>query len=248
MDIKDIIIYEDNDIIVVEKPRGVASQTERGAEPDMVSMLMNYFSGQGSENPYVGVVHRLDKNVGGVMVYAKNKHAASALSLQMTGRTVVKKYYAAVYGSLSMDKEGTMEDMLARDSSTNTSRVADSGDKSAKKAELSYRVKAHGMLGENEVTILDITLLTGRHHQIRVQLSSRGYPLVGDRKYGGAAALTNDADMGGVYIRGYIGLYCYTLTFIHPVTGKHMTFSRQPKDDIMRRILEQNDGRPEEAG
>lgn len=233
-DIKDIIIYEDSDIIAVRKPCGVASQTERGGAQDMVSMLMNYFHRQGQGMPYVGVVHRLDKNVGGVMVYAKNKKAAANLSSQMAApaaggkKAAVKKYYAVIYGGEKLGTEGVLSDMLVRDGRTNTSGVAERGERDAKRAELEYRVSAVGSLNGTEVRVLDITLMTGRHHQIRVQLSSRGCPLVGDKKYGAEA----NAECG---YRG-VGLYSYSLTVRHPSTGREMTFTAEPEGDIFRDI------------
>lgn len=237
------ILYEDKDIIVVEKPYGIASQTERGSSQDMVSLLMNYFHMSDAENkkelvsqaPYVGVVHRLDKNVGGVMVYGKNKMAAAKLSSQISGREAVKKYYAIIHHGERLTAEGTMTDVLIRDGHTNISRIAAGSEKNhkdAKKAELRYK-----LIGQAEITaggndsleklklyLADITLITGRHHQIRVQFSHRGCPLAGDRKYG--------AEENKHTSFRNTGLYCYSMTFRHPSTGKQMTFEKKPDNPM----------------
>jgi 23S rRNA pseudouridine1911/1915/1917 synthase len=253
------ILYEDKDIIVVEKPYGVSSQTERGTSQDMVSMLMNYFyenTAEKSKAPYVGVVHRLDKNVGGVMVYGKTKAAAAKLSSQISERSAVKKYFAVFFCPERIEKEGCMSDFLIRDGRTNTSRVASETERNcseAKKAELTYKIIGEAKLntageknknanfiqavknGEaNESTeitaphigLADISLGTGRHHQIRVQFAHRGCPLVGDRKYG--AEENRDIDSRNV------ALYCYSMTIKHPATGKIMTFENKPQTDVFK--------------
>lgn len=241
------ILYEDNDIIVVEKPYGISSQTERGSSQDMVSLLLNYFHQTDLKNtnkkppkvPYVGVVHRLDKNVGGVMVYGKNKSSASKLSGQISDRNTTKKYYAIIHNGDRLPAEGTMTDILIRDGKTNTSRVADENEKNqpeAKKAELKYKLvrqvemecKSEKGVEKKKLYLADITLITGRHHQIRVQFSHRGCPLAGDRKYG--AEENRDINFKN------IGLYCYSMTFKHPVTGKKMTFEKKP-DNAMFNIF-----------
>lgn len=221
------ILYEDKDIIVVEKPYGIASQTERGSTEDMVSLLMNYLH-EKSEPPYVGVVHRLDKNVAGIMVYAKNKNSAAVLSRQIADNKIDKRYYAAVYNGDILDDEGKLTDFLIRDGRTNSSKVTDENDKQGKRAELLYRKMSAITDNEKQVTFMDVKLITGRHHQIRVQFSSRGCPLSGDRKYG---VLENkDSSYRNV------GLYCYSLSFRHPKTGKEMTYTRQPSAGIFKEM------------
>lgn len=249
------ILYEDNDIIVVEKPYGIASQTERGSSQDMVSLLLNYFhqtdlnnakkvklsekNKKPSKVPYVGVVHRLDKNVGGVMVYGKNKLSASKLSGQISDRNTTKKYYAIIHNGDNLPPEGILTDILIRDGKTNTSRVAGENEKNhpeAKKAELKYKLvgqaetecKSDKGMKKIKLYLADITLITGRHHQIRVQFSHRGCPLAGDRKYGAE-------ENRNINFKN-IGLYCYSMTFKHPVTGKQMTFEKKP-DNAMFNIF-----------
>lgn len=222
------ILYEDKDIIVVKKPYGVASQTERGSGEDMVSILMNYFHEKGEKIPYVGVIHRLDKNVAGVMVYGKNKTAAGKLCGQIAGKDVTKKYYAAVHNGGSLEAEGVMEDILVKDGRQNISRVAGAKDKGGKRAELKYRVMSKADIEGKEITFVNITLLTGRHHQIRVQFSTRGCPLAGDRKYG--------MPRGEDITMGNIGLYCFSLSFDHPSTGKRLTFTETPSEGIFKNM------------
>ena len=133
------LLYEDKEIIVCEKPAGTASQNERGFTADMVSLLMTHEKESGVKQPYIGVVHRLDKMVGGVMVYAKNKSAAANLSKQIAQHKVKKKYYAVVMG-IPETQNGVMEDYLVRDGRTNTSGIAGKNEKDAKPAKLEYRV------------------------------------------------------------------------------------------------------------
>lgn len=260
------ILYEDNDIIVCHKAPGVASQTERSFDPDMVSMLMNHFHKSGVKNPYVGVVHRLDKPVAGVIIYGKNEKATKLLSEQITHHKFTKKYQAVVCGNISniagvpdlsqtsangsivsidSDNHYTLTDYLLRDAKTNTSRVVDislpefKSHKEVKKSSLSFSVskkieltpdnplyKENSPYG-NILSLVDIELLTGRHHQIRVQFSHAGYPLWGDMRYSPYAK-----EFGQ---RKGVALCAYSLTVKHPVTKKEMTFKIEPKNSIFNR-------------
>ncbi len=211
------IIYEDEEIIVCRKPAGIPTQTAALGEPDMVSMLKNYRA-EKKEEPYVGLVHRLDQPVEGVMLFAKTKKAAAILSKQVAMRDMEKEYYAVVEGEPS-EKEGRLTHWLLRDGKTNTSKVVDKNTSQAKEACLDYKVlgtlEAEGVLK----SLVCVSLHTGRHHQIRVQLSAMGYPIVGDRKYGKKNQ------------RGYkpLSLCSYRLNFLHPKTGKEMDFSILPE-------------------
>ncbi len=208
MDIR--IIYEDEAIIVCHKPPGTAVQTRRLGEPDMESLLKNYRAGRG-EPPYIGVVHRLDQPVQGVMVFAKTKEAAAYLSRQISAGLADKCYYAMVHG-VPEKKKGRIADELLRDAGTNTSAVVAHGTAGAKHAELSYEVVA----SKGGRSILKIKLFTGRHHQIRVQLAHAGFPIVGDRKYSFRENLSRSGEP--------LALCSYKIGIKHPLTHRKQEF------------------------
>lgn len=241
------ILYEDPDIIVVWKPVGTDAQSARGLGADMVSLIRNHLmlsklstrpvdkSVQKPAAPYVGVVHRLDRPVSGIMVFAKNKNAAAALSLQVSGdHGMEKKYLAVLCGNVDNFVDNPVDnlvDYLLKDQKENISRIVDKGIKDARRAELSCRIletipdETFGNLA-----LAEITLKTGRHHQIRVQMSGHGMPLWGDRKY-------NQAFRPGgpqANVRGDVALAAYELTFIHPATHKKMTFRQMPESQIFK--------------
>lgn len=207
-----VIVYEDNDIIVVNKPAGVPVQSSSLRTRDLVSMLKNYRKEKenlGGE-PYVGVVHRLDQPVGGLLVFGKNQKAAGSLSAQVRdGR--MKKVYHALVSEKPRDEEGMLMDYLLKDGRTNTSKVVKEDIKGAKKSQLSYK-----LLGsEGDYYLMEIQLYTGRHHQIRVQMAHGGMPLMGDRKY----------NPRGEHQGNVLGLTAWELCFFHPTTGKQMKFT-----------------------
>lgn len=222
------ILYEDEAVLVVWKPVGMESKSGRGFDADMVSEIKRYLSTKKAVDnhnlstkpvePYVGVIHRLDKPVSGVMVYALSKNAAAALSRQVQDRKLEKIYGAVVCGKPEKDVD-KLVDYLEKSVDGNESYVVDHGGKCGKRAELSYEALESLEDGGNGIlTLLRIRLETGRHHQIRVQFASRGLPLFGDRKYGtGAAAAA-----------GPLALCAMSLSFVHPSTGKPMTFSVPP--------------------
>jgi len=223
------VLFEDENIIVCHKPAGVSSQTERGFDPDMVSILMNYQHEKGIENPYVGVIHRLDKPVSGVMVYAKTKTAAAFLSKELATKHFNKKYYAIVMdNNLSikdtLENTGTLKNWLVHDVKTNSSFVAKNENKDAKEAILNYEILGTATVEGINLALLDIELLTGRHHQIRVQLSHAGYPILGDKKY-------NDKMPEKIPYKlkkTGLALCAYNLSFKHPITKEIMEFSLEP--------------------
>lgn len=205
------VLYEDKHIIVLIKPVGVLSQLGKENEENMLSILSEY---TGKE---VFPVHRLDKDVSGVMVYAKTKKAAAELSRQVSDRTMLKRYFAVAHSG-DIKGEGTLEDLLYFDKRKNKSFVVKRERKGVKKALLEYKSVA-----ENEqFTLFDVLLLTGRTHQVRVQFASRKMPLAGDRRYG---AKDNEA---------HIALFSRSITFCHPETKEEMCFEALPESDIFK--------------
>lgn len=222
------VIYEDGDLIVCHKQAGTAVQTRRLGQPDMESLLKNYRVQKG-EPPYIGVVHRLDQPVEGVMVFAKNAKAAAALSAQIRERGIGKYYYAvacADEGSFGQSggkipPHATLTDFMSWDKRTNIARIAEDG----KKAVLEYTVCAT----EGNRALFDIALHTGRHHQIRLQMAHLGCPILGDAKYGGTGCEG-----------GQLALCAYRLEMRHPSTGKLMSFCIEPENPAiaaMKHIL-----------
>lgn len=209
------VIYEDNHIIVVRKEAGIPSQADKTEDEDMLTIIKAYLKEkyQKPGNVYLGLVHRLDRPVGGVMVFAKTSKSASRLSEQVRNKTFKKSYIAIVNGKMERD-EDTLVDYLWKDEKNNTSYVVKETKKNAKRAELDYKVLKYDK--EKNISIIEIDLHTGRHHQIRVQLSSRGHSIVGDSKYHG-----KNIDKG-------LCLWAYKLTIEHPITKEKLTFSDVP--------------------
>ncbi|MCH5258996.1 MAG: RluA family pseudouridine synthase [Lachnospiraceae bacterium] len=226
----DRILYEDNDIIVCHKPAGIATQTARVGQADMVSEITNYLAmtTKGSR-PYVGVVHRLDQPVEGVLVFAKNRQAAADLGRQIQENRMEKYYYAVVCGR-DFKPCGELTDYLLKDGKTNTSRVVQPEVKEAKKAVLDYKIVAEQTCKEAadmalRIALVEIHLHTGRHHQIRVQMSHAGMSLLGDYKYAEPEVVKVSEQMN---IKE-IALCAYKLSFLHPGTGKLLQFQIEPE-------------------
>lgn len=211
------IIYEDEALIVCRKPAGTATQTPVVGQQDMVSMLKNYRAKR-KEEPYIGLVHRLDQPVEGIMVFAKTKEAAADLSKQVAERDFVKEYYAVTEGEFTQT-EGTLVNWLLRDGKTNTSQVVQENTPKAKKACLDYKVlEVQTDSNKYKESLIQVFLHTGRHHQIRVQLAAAGHPIVGDRKYGKREQKAYEP----------LSLCSCRINFIHPVTKKRMDFKIEP--------------------
>lgn len=229
------ILYEDYDILVVKKPAGIESQTSRGFEADMVSEIKNYLNKfyTDKEEPYVGVIHRLDKPVCGIMVYAKTKMAANHLSKQVQGSSIRKIYQAVVCGK-PVDNVYNYVDYLLKNGKTNYTHIVDKSVDGAKKAELSYRVLETREEAGGVLTLVEIQLMTGRHHQIRVQFASHGTPLWGDNKYNPEFAAEKGARPNR---RGSLALCSCGLEFVHPKTGKMMAFSMEPEGEAFRKFM-----------
>ena len=201
------VIYEDNHIIVVEKPINVPTCEDDSKDIDLLSLVKFYLKEQYNKpgNVYLGLVHRLDRPVGGIMVFAKTSKAASRLNEQIRENKIEKKYYCVVSGILK-NKSDILKDYLLKDSKMNKVVV----NKKGKYAELDYKVLAE----KENLSLIEVNLHTGRSHQIRVQFSSRNYPLFGDQKYNKKAIVGEQ-----------IALYSFSLTFKHPISKEVMTFS-----------------------
>ncbi len=213
------VLHEDEEIIVCYKPAGIATQNAKAMEPDMVSILKNYRKDKG-EDTYIGVIQRLDQPVEGVLCFGKTKEVTEALTKQLRDHKITKKYYAIITRG-NMPTEGTLEDYLVKDGRKGRAMVVKGDDPRAKKAKLSYRVVSE----VDDMRLLDITLETGRFHQIRVQLASRTAPIYGDVKYGGVS--TNRP----------LCLCAYQSRFLHPKTGIPMEFTINPKGEDFEDLL-----------
>ena len=221
------IIYEDNHIIVVEKMPNIPSQGDKTGDTDMLTIIKEYLKEKYNKpgNVYLGLIHRLDRPVGGVMVFAKTSKAAARLSEQVRNKELKKKYLVIVNGKLDKERD-ILEDYLLKNERNNLSKVVKEGTKNSKFASLDYEVIKYNE--ETNLSVLKINLHTGRHHQIRVQLSSRNHSIYGDQKYGTRG-------------RGkQIALWAYSLTIKHPITKKEMTFEDYPEKIGSWKILEQN--------
>ena len=209
------ILYEDKDIIVVVKPAGMASQEERSADMDMVSWLKNYFVREKKVKgmPYIGVIHRLDKPVGGVMVYAKTQQAARKLSEQVRGNKMTKEYLAVLTGTLPK-KEGRLEDMLISNGKTNRTEVVADKTSGAKKAVLEYKVKRTKFDQGQQYSLVNV----------HVQMAHAGAGLWGDTRYNPVFA-----DKKGWFD---LALFAWHLEFEHPMTKKHLIFKEQAGPQI----------------
>lgn len=219
------IIYEDNHIIVVEKPANIPSQEDKTGDLDMLTIIKAYLKEKYNKpgNVYLGLVHRLDRPVGGVMVFAKTSKAASRLSEQVREKVFKKKYLVIVNGKFE-EKKGTLKDYLLKNERLNKSRVVEEGTKNSKYAELDYEVLKYDK--EQNISLLKINLHTGRHHQIRVQLSSRDHSIYGDAKYNGRGSARQ------------LYLWAYELTIQNVISKEEMTFTSIPEKEKAWKILE----------
>ncbi len=201
------VLYRDEGLIVAVKPAGVLSEDAVGGMPSLIREAL------GSPGAYVGTVHRLDREVGGVMVYALRHGMAGRLSEALADPAAGKDYLAVLRGRPE-GEAGVLRDLLYYDGRTHKSFAVDRKRRGVKEAVLFYRtirtIRTEGV----DLTLVGVRLGTGRTHQIRVQFSSRGLPIVGDGRYGGG--------------RGGLALYACRLTFCHPVTGERLTFSHLP--------------------
>ena len=209
------VLYEDNHLIVAIKPAGVLSQSDGSNAPDMLTILKAYIKDkyQKPGEVYLGLVHRLDRPVSGVMVFARTSKAASRLSEQIRTRRVEKIYRCVVNGVL--EGEGRLENFISKDEASNSVTVSDVEKPEFKASYLDYRALA----SKDGMTLVEVKLGTGRSHQIRAQMAHAGHPLIGDQKYGKKDNRTKD-----------IALEAYKLSFEHPVKREFITFEAPVPD------------------
>ena len=210
------ILYEDNHIIVVEKIINIPSQADSSKDLDMVTLIKQYLKEKYNKpgNVYLGLVHRLDRPVGGIMVFAKTSKAAARLTESIKNHELKKKYYAVVRGYLK-EKKKVLKDYIIKDKNNNAVI-----DRNGKYAELAYTV----LKEKDNLSLVDIDLLTGRHHQIRIQFKNINHPLYGDQRY-------------GIKDKKQIALYAYNLEFIHPVKKTKMKFKLNPTNSFWDKWL-----------
>ena len=281
---KQQILYEDKDIIVCHKPAGIATQTAKVGQRDMVSEVANYLAvaskadSKSNKRPYVGLIHRLDQPVEGILVFAKNQRAAGELSKQISDGRMEKYYYAVIaldriaseldigvektssLEETNIEDEKTLVNYLYKDNKSNISVVVNKEQNGAKRAELHYSLlsripvrdlfkKYDNIIDNNiaytktenntsvladyentDIALAQIKLITGRHHQIRVQMSNAGMGLLGDYKY----ADDKTTQLAKLFGLKQVALYAYKLEFNHPVTGKKMSFLKNPEAGIFQ--------------
>lgn len=212
------ILYEDNHIIVVLKPQNIPTCEDESKDRDMLSIIKDYIKEKYKKtgNVYLGLVHRLDRPTGGVMVFAKSSKAASRLSEQMRDGDFEKRYYAVLCG-VPKEERAILTHYLKKNAINNTVYVCPPLTEGAKFAELDYRV----VETKGDFCLADVRLHTGRSHQIRVQMNAIGCPVYGDMRYGGEKAK-----------KGYLALWAYYLAFTHPVSRERLVFRVQPPKDV----------------
>lgn len=216
------IIYEDRELLVVRKPAGLATQTARVGQADVVSELKNY-----TGSPYLGIVHRLDQPVEGLLVFARTRGAAAALSGQLAEGTLNKQYYAVICGK-PVSEQGELADYLYKDV-LNTGRavVVEEQERfrfpDAREAITQYRLLRYAE--ETDLSLMDIHIETGRFHQIRAQMSHAGMALLGDAKYGNDAVQKRGRELGITHV----ALCAYSIAFQHPSKKEKICFQIRPE-------------------
>ncbi len=213
------VIYEDNHILVVVKPQNIPCQEDETKDEDLLSMCKNYLKQTYNKpgNVYCGLVHRLDRPTGGVMVFAKTSKAAARLSEQLKEEHFEKKYLAVTVGKPTLNQNYLVH-YLKKNPSTNVVNIVPQTTDGAKRAELKYNV----LDANDKLALVEVEIFTGRSHQIRVQLNSIGNPIFADVKY------------GGDIVKGYnMALWAYKLSFKHPVQDKVLNFTVYPPTEEM---------------
>jgi len=213
------ILYEDNHLLVAKKPPGILSQADASGAPDMLTWIKAYLKEtyQKKGNVFVGLVHRLDRRVGGVMVFAKTSKAASRLSEAIRNREMDKKYLVKVKGLV--EKDGAVTLTIAKDEKEKKAFVDEEG----KASLLYYRV----ICRNKDTSILEVDLITGRFHQIRLSMMEINHPIVNDYKY----------DEAQSFSREELGLWCYQICFPHPISKEKKTFTLFPTSTLWEKEL-----------
>lgn len=240
------ILYEDRDILVVQKPAGLATQSGSVTQPDVVSELKGYLakttakqSGKKQGEPYLGVVHRLDQPVEGLLVFGKNSGAAAELTKELSQGGLQKRYYAVVCGK-PVPECGELVDYLTKEQNQ-TARVVTGREKEfpqAKRAVLRYQRIAEEKISDlpgslqGSISLLDISIGTGRFHQIRAQMAHAGYPLLGDQKYGSEQSL----EISRQRRIANVALCAYQLEIRHPSTGRPLSWRIHPRSSAFSMI------------
>ena len=211
------ILYEDNHIIVVLKPQMVACCPDESRDNNLLDMVKEYIKIKYNKpgNVYVGLVHRLDRPTGGVMVYAKTSKAAARLTDGLQGGEFEKKYLTVLCGSMP-EARGSLVNYLKKNTVNNMVYICTETEEGAKLAKLDYKV----LEDKSKYTLAEVRLHTGRTHQIRVQMAGISHPIFGDMRYGGALAQ-----------KGKLALWAYSLSFLHPITKERMKFLALPPED-----------------
>lgn len=223
------VLYEDNHIIVVVKPANVLSQADNTKDDDLMKQIKTYLKEKYNKpgNVFLGLVHRLDRRVSGVMVFAKTSKAASRLSEEIRSQNLKKIYYAIVTGDI--DDKGTLVNYLkkVKDGLSNKAVITSNQEKDTKEAVLNYRKIKSIIIDNNVFSLVQIDLVTGRYNQIRAQFAHINHPLINDFKYG--YRLTNYNDE--------LGLACVELGMIHPTTKEYLSFKYQPESSLWNKFL-----------
>lgn len=212
------ILYEDNHIIVVEKPYNIPTQEDSSKDMDMINIIKQYLKKAYNKpgNVYLGLVHRLDRPVGGLMVFAKTSKAASRLSNQVRNNKFHKTYLAVVHGKTKRKEK--LVDYISKDEKTFSSYI---DNENGKESILEYETLYYDE--KEDISLIKVNLITGRHHQIRLQMSNINHSLIGDQRY-------------GIQDKKQIMLFAYKIEFIHPITKEVMTFKLLPEWNIIKEV------------
>lgn len=229
------ILFEDSNILVIHKPAGIAVQSARIGQMDVESELRNYLaaalkrvSGKNCANPYIGLVHRLDQPVEGLLVVGKTKDAAGKLSKQLAAGSLNKKYLAVVcLESDRIENSAEFTDFMVKDG--RAARIVVGNSRDAKDARLHYTL----LQKSDNIALTDIEIKTGRFHQIRCQMAHHGMPLLGDAKYGSSTSTALSQSLG---VRN-VALCANRIDFNHPISGKFMEFEVKPENSAFTKFL-----------